>query len=70
MRNGHATTAEYILSQLKSSGTLEDVDAKGRTLFWYVVENRDIALLELMSSMANVNHRDIEGRTPLAEAVR
>jgi ankyrin repeat protein len=45
-------------------------DSKGRTPFWHATHRSHYEMMKCLSPKVNPDHKDIEGRTPLAEAAR
>ncbi|KAF2192974.1 ankyrin [Zopfia rhizophila CBS 207.26] len=66
-RNGHFA----VVNHLAASGFAADsADDTGRTAYWYAVQRSHYRIVRVLESFAGVDHKDKDGRTPLAEAAR
>jgi ankyrin repeat protein len=45
-------------------------DMMGRTPFWYAIHFKHLEIMRALGEVANIEHQDYAGRTPLAEAAR
>ncbi|KAF2245679.1 ankyrin [Trematosphaeria pertusa] len=69
VRGGHLNAVRILL---KYGFSADIPDKLHRTPFWYAVQGSDYRIMEVLGlgKVASPDHKDINGRTPLAEAAR
>lgn len=66
-RNGHSAVVKHLVE----CGFAADIaDEAGRTPYWYAVQRSHYHVVQLLEDVAVIDHKDKDGRTPLAEAAR
>lgn len=67
VRNGHFAVVKLLLD---SRFAWDTPDNMGRSPFWYAVSGFHIDIMKELSKYVNIDRKDNQGRTPLAEAAR